>query len=317
MERHQPLDDLAAYRRCLSQFATGVTVVTARTTEGQLVAMTANSFSSVSLDPPLVSWSVKRTSQSFAAFETAPSFAINILASDQIELSRHFGKSGDDKFDGVEWSPGIDGVPLLTGAAAAIECRCAQHHDGGDHLIMLGSVQRFSLCEREVLLFVQGRYGVARDHPARAARIPHLAADQGNAGPINELMPGLLYRAYGALSTDIEKVQRAEGFTHAEGRILGAIATYPGRTLESLLPELYLATSVAEDGVVKLAAEDLVNIDAGDAMALTEEGQRRLKKLIDATIEQEAEKLEGITPQELDTTRRVLRHLIRGAGRSA
>ena len=160
--RNEPEADLDAYRRCLSQFATGVTVVTARS-GSKLVAMTANSFSSVSLDPPLVSWSVKRDSQSFQAFSEASGFVINILSSDQIALSRHFGKSGRRQFSGISWTPGGDGLPLLSGAAACIGCRrsATSTAEPSRHVRTGRTVHHF---DRNVLLFVQ-KYGVVGGIP--------------------------------------------------------------------------------------------------------------------------------------------------------
>lgn len=165
LEHGDPVLDPIAYRRSLGQFATGVTIVTART-RGDRVGMTANSFSSVSLDPPLVLWSIKQTSTSFDAFEEASHFAINVLSVDQRHLSGHFGRSDPDKFANVSWSEGIDGAPLLHGTTAIFECQKMAEFEGGDHLIMLGRVLRFSRYERPALLFVQGKYAIAADHPA-------------------------------------------------------------------------------------------------------------------------------------------------------
>jgi flavin reductase (DIM6/NTAB) family NADH-FMN oxidoreductase RutF/DNA-binding MarR family transcriptional regulator len=272
--------------------------------------MTANSFSSVSLSPPLVLWSVKRTSQSFEAFRDAPHFAINILATDQLALSRHFGKSGDDKFTGIPWNPGISGAPLLHGVAATIECRRVLEYEGGDHLIILGHVERFTRYDRDVLLFVQGRYGVVRDHPELAAKLDP-DADLSNAqGPTNELMAGLMYRAYGALSTVMERTQRKEGFDPVQGRILGAIATYPDRTIDTLMPELYLGATIAENCISELISNGLVLMSARGELSLSDQGEARLKRLSDEIRLRETEQLDGLSAEDLAAARRVFRHLI-------
>jgi len=165
VEAGHPAADPAAFRRSLGQFATGVTIITAAA-NGKHVGMTANSFSSVSLDPPLVLWSAKRTSQSFPVFEAATHFAVNVLASDQMALSRHFARSGDDKFKDLPWRSGIGGAPILEGVVCVLECRKAETYPGGDHLIMLGAVERFARYDRGALLFAQGRYCVAADFPS-------------------------------------------------------------------------------------------------------------------------------------------------------
>jgi flavin reductase (DIM6/NTAB) family NADH-FMN oxidoreductase RutF len=164
VEAGDPAADPAAFRRSLGQFATGVTIITAAA-NGKRVGMTANSFSSVSLEPPLVLWSAKRTSQSFPVFEAATHFAVNVLASDQMALSRHFGRPGEDKFKDLPWQSGIGGAPILAGIVCCFECRKAAAYPGGDHLIMLGAVERFARYERGALLFAQGRYCVAADFP--------------------------------------------------------------------------------------------------------------------------------------------------------
>jgi len=165
VEAGHPAADPAAFRRSLGQFATGVTIITAAA-NGKHVGMTPNSFSSVSLDPPLVLWSAKRTSQSFPVFEAATHFAVNVLASDQMALSRHFARSGDDKFKDLPWRSGIGGAPILEGVVCVLECRKAETYPGGDHLIMLGAVERFARYDRGALLFAQGRYCVAADFPS-------------------------------------------------------------------------------------------------------------------------------------------------------
>lgn len=159
-----PTAEPEAFRRCLGQFATGVTVVTANI-RGELVGLTVNSFASVSMSPPLILWSINVSSSSYAKFSVADSFIINVLADDQIALSRHFGRSGGDKFSSIPWSKGVNGAPILDGVAAFFECTRESEHRGGDHLIVVGRVQRAVQFDRNTLLFAQGRYRIAADHP--------------------------------------------------------------------------------------------------------------------------------------------------------
>ena len=149
-------------REALGNFVTGVTVITTRN-EGGLHGLTANSFSSVSLDPPLVLFSLSRTADCFDAFETAEFFAINILRSDQEALSNRFATKDIDKWTGVDWRPGLEDCPLLDGAIATFECRVTARHEGGDHVIYVGEVLRFAQYpEGAPLAFFRGRYtGVA------------------------------------------------------------------------------------------------------------------------------------------------------------
>jgi flavin reductase (DIM6/NTAB) family NADH-FMN oxidoreductase RutF len=122
-------------------FATGVTIVTARAADGSLIGLTANSFNSVSLSPPLVLWSLSRSAGSMAAFRTGSHYAINILSADQQSLARQFAAQGIDRFEGVAFTPGACGAPLLHGAAATFECFNRSRYEEGDHVIFVGEVE--------------------------------------------------------------------------------------------------------------------------------------------------------------------------------
>jgi flavin reductase (DIM6/NTAB) family NADH-FMN oxidoreductase RutF len=157
--------DRRDFRKALGQFATGVTVVTTRSGDGRPVGLTVNSFSSVSLNPPLVLWSLAREASSIAEFTAASHFAINVLAARQHHLSRQFATPLPDKFAGVEFSAGTAGVPLLQGAIAHFVCRNVRQYDGGDHLIFIGEVEEYKWSEAEPLVFHSGRYRVPTAHP--------------------------------------------------------------------------------------------------------------------------------------------------------
>lgn len=147
-------------RNALGQFATGVTVVTTRTAAGKREGLTANSFAAVSLDPPLISWSLKRLAPSFTGFMEARHFAVNVLAADQRELCRHFATPSHDKFDGLAFEEGLHGAPILPGCIATFECRTENTFEGGDHLIFIGRVDRATYREGEPLIFSAGRFCV-------------------------------------------------------------------------------------------------------------------------------------------------------------
>ena len=134
----------AEFRASLAMFATGVTIVTARTATGELVGLTANSFNSVSLTPPLVLWSLAQAASSMPAFSTGSHYAINILAADQKELAERFASKRADRWDGVAFADGVAGAPLLAGAAASFECFNRSRYQEGDHVIFVGEVERCS-----------------------------------------------------------------------------------------------------------------------------------------------------------------------------
>ncbi|MDO9167409.1 MAG: flavin reductase family protein [Rhodoferax sp.] len=152
------------FRTALGMFATGVTIVTARTAEGELIGLTANSFNSVSLDPPLVLWSLSRAAASLPAFSTGSHYAINILAADQHDLARRFAARDVDRFADVAFVEGVGGAPLLAGAAATFECFNRSRYEEGDHVIFVGEVERCShRAGASPLLFHGGKFYT--EHP--------------------------------------------------------------------------------------------------------------------------------------------------------
>ena len=152
------------FRAALGMFATGVTIVTARSATGELVGLTANSFNSVSLAPPLVLWSLAQTAGSMPALSTGSHYAINILSADQKELADRFSAQRAGRWAGVAWTEGIRGSPLLTGVAATFECFNRSRYEEGDHVIFVGEVERCShRAGAAPLLFHGGRFYT--EHP--------------------------------------------------------------------------------------------------------------------------------------------------------
>jgi flavin reductase (DIM6/NTAB) family NADH-FMN oxidoreductase RutF len=157
--------DRRGFRDALASFPTGVTVITSRTAEGQLVGVTANSFSSVSLDPPLVLFNLARKAHSLATFATSKHFAVSVLASDQGAISNRFAISSADKWNGIDYTIAGNGCPVISGALATFECDRYARFDGGDHVILVGCVQRFArLATGEPLVFSRGSYRVLAPH---------------------------------------------------------------------------------------------------------------------------------------------------------
>jgi flavin reductase (DIM6/NTAB) family NADH-FMN oxidoreductase RutF len=152
--------DPGLFRETLGHYPTGVAVVTAIDSGGQPAGMVVGTFSSVSLDPPLVAFFPMASSRSFELIRTASAFCINVLASDQEPLCRQFATGGASKFDGVSWRPGPLGSPILTEAVSWIECTFEDVRGAGDHFIVLGLVRDFGLQRSTLpLLFFQGGYG--------------------------------------------------------------------------------------------------------------------------------------------------------------
>lgn len=146
------------FRRALGHFATGVTVVTTREIDGSFVGLTASAVASVSLDPPLVLVCVDQKAQCYQALLDADGFAISVLGASHEDLSRRFASRGLDKFEGVRYTLGRLGLPLLEGALAHIECSTLHRYAGGDHTILVGRVEKATVSGGEPLLYFQGRY---------------------------------------------------------------------------------------------------------------------------------------------------------------
>jgi flavin reductase (DIM6/NTAB) family NADH-FMN oxidoreductase RutF len=152
-------------RRVMGHFATGVTIITTHSPEGEIHGLTANAFTSVSLDPPLLLISVDKKAESWPYFEASKVFTVNILADDQEGLSRKFAVSGggSKKFEGVAYHLGANGAPIIEGTLAYIECSLYAAYDGGDHTIYLGEIQQAEVTEGKPLLFFRGGYRALGD----------------------------------------------------------------------------------------------------------------------------------------------------------
>lgn len=308
-ESGAPAENVSAFRRTLGEFTTGVAVITTTVNDASY-GMTSNSFSSVSLDPPLVLWSIRRESQSFFAFSNCEHFAVNVLADDQIALSQHFAKSGANKFESVSYSKGRGDAPLLDEVAATFECRRTQVYEGGDHLILLGEVETFARYDHAPLIFSKGRYGVTAEHPdvspaALRAPVSHVDGE-------SEVLSNLLIRAYLSIAAEIESAGResGNGFTLIQARCLRACAANPGRTVEALLPELLLDFNASQNVLGSLASLGLVRVDTQDQVWLTPAGETRVKELVAHARRCEQSLFRHVPANELATLTRVLSKIL-------
>ncbi|GAB0113883.1 flavin reductase [Acidisoma sp. C75] len=304
------LDRARLFRNALGSFATGVTIVTTRSAEGADIGMTANSFNSVSLDPPMVLWSLAKTSSCFAAFMEAERFAVHILSVEQEGLSGRFARPGNDRFAGLVLERGEGGVPLLTGCAARFQCRITHRHEGGDHIILVGAVDHFDHDGHPPLAFHGGRYGTFIHNE------PQGATTAGGEGSI-ALLSELLVRAEDALLRQVEaRLGEEDGpgsVTLGEYEILRSLIDLP-LTLEQLedwagpAPEtatLLLVEGLAERGLVQAPKE-------GGAIALTEAGHAAIEAATQEIGRIEDRALGSFTREERRLLRRFLERI--GAG---
>jgi flavin reductase (DIM6/NTAB) family NADH-FMN oxidoreductase RutF/DNA-binding MarR family transcriptional regulator len=286
-----------------------VTIVTTLV-EGAAVGVTANSFTSISIEPPLILWAISRNSRSFQSFEKAEHFTVNVLSARQTEASAQFANTKiEDKFAGIHWRPGVGGVPVLSGCAATLQCRVASRLDGGDHVVMLGEVLTFASENRLPLVFAQGQYGVTCDLPDRPAPIM-LRSSSENTRALNSLLAGLMYRAYAALSSALDTARATLGLTHVEARLLAAIETYPSMTIEELAPQALLDARRSRYILDDLVGRELIEFGRDDRINLTAAGAKLVAVLVGECRRVEAEQLAGAAEEDVAAAKRLFGSLI-------
>jgi flavin reductase (DIM6/NTAB) family NADH-FMN oxidoreductase RutF len=153
-----PEFDTRHFRNALSQFATGVTIITTRLPDGTFLGLTASSFNSVSLDPPLVLWSLAQGASSLPVFTGNSHYVINVLAGDQAVLAERFARRIDNRFEGVDFDLSHTGLPILKGVAAWFECHNRSRYPEGDHVIFVGEVERCDVTPQSALVFHDGKF---------------------------------------------------------------------------------------------------------------------------------------------------------------
>lgn len=272
IEGGDPTLDARAFRRCLGQFATGIVIAT--TEVGNVrVGVTANSFTSVSLDPPLVLWAIGKKSRSFQTFSECEQFAVNVLAADQIELSRQFSGSSDDKFAGTALVEGKSKMPLIDGALAHLECNVENRIDTGDHMVMIGRVLNYMNYKGDPLLFSQGKYGIAEEHPSIKRSI---LDDQPGENPTfwGDDLISLIFEAHYRLSAEFDHSRALLNITAPAARILAALYSDGPMSFDRLVRMTFLGELNAEDILSSMTARGLLTRSSEGEFALTASGRR-------------------------------------------
>ncbi len=311
--------DVRAFRNALGSFTTGVTVVTTRDKAGHDVGLTANSFNSVSLDPPLVLWSLAKSSNSLPAFMEAEHFGVHVLAADQEPLSNLFAKRGADKFGALDVRRGHGGIPLLDGCAARFECRTAYRYAGGDHEIFVGEVVLFEHFGRAPLVYHNGRYALAVQKP----QTPATDAVERSAPESSFSKDFLIYLlgcAHSMLLSRIRPLLAAHGLREEEYYVLSVLGVDDNRTVAELDALLsYTNHRVSADSMAALAARGFVDYDkrAGEhgEVRLTEQGRQTIIELVAASKAVEEDALRQIDYSESHMLKHLLKRVIRNTAR--
>ncbi|SCW60095.1 3-hydroxy-9,10-secoandrosta-1,3,5(10)-triene-9,17-dione monooxygenase reductase component [Sphingobium faniae] len=270
------IDNKQAFRSALGRFVTGVTIVTTRDEEGKAIGLTANSFNSVSLDPPLVLWSLALTSPNLLAFRNSRAWAVHVLAADQEDLSNRFATRGIDKFEGLSIDDGPEGAPLIPGCAARFGCRSTFEYEGGDHAIFVGEVVDFIDRDIKPLVFHGGKYGGVFQgaKETRPAELVH----EGEFG--RYFIGHLLNRAYQTAFVDVRREYRARGLRSSEYSVIVALGLGDGCPRAELIRRAANgAVDLPDAAIDGLIARGVIT-GAGDALHLTGEGRKILAELM-------------------------------------
>lgn len=304
-----PVIDPKAFRRALGNFATGVTIITARAPDGTQVGVTASSFNSLSMDPPLILWSSMKEARSCEIFENASHFAVNILASDQLEMSNHFARQQEDKFAGYDWEEGIGGAPIFPGCAGRFQCETYDKLDGGDHWIFVGKVVAFDDFGRAPLCFHQGSYAMVFSHPEtfpKAAEVDAGDAEQGRMGN-HEFF--LMLRAVRAYQDRYQPKLETLGLSLIEARILLVLNDLTDLDAEALVVHLHAPIDETRAALGNLADRGLVVRQAA-GHSLTETGQEKADQCWDLAKAHARDTFKNFSADEVETFTDVLRRLI-------
>jgi len=299
------------FRDALGAFATGVTIATTKDPDGKPVGVTASSFNSVSIDPPLVLWSLAKSSLSRATFCDSGHFAVHVLAASQEDLSNRFARSGEDKFAGVDWHEGELGSPVFDQHAALFQCQTRHQYEGGDHIILVGEVINFEARDEAPLLFHGGSYAERRTRPKGGGR-ESVDIEHGRFN--DNFLFYLISRAHFQTSRPIRSRLVELGSSMEEYLTLGLLS------IESPLSRDAIAQLLSHSG--HAPAPQLLDQMAGNKLVretdgkfeLAEAGQNVFVETLAFGKALEADLADNFTAAELANTKQVLRRIIELTG---
>jgi 3-hydroxy-9,10-secoandrosta-1,3,5(10)-triene-9,17-dione monooxygenase reductase component len=295
------------FRNALGAFATGVTIVTTVDDAGAPVGVTASSFNSVSLDPPLVLWSLAKSAQSRDAFCSSGHFAIHVLADSQEAASNRFACSGEDKFAGIAWLPGLLGSPVFDEYAAVFQCQTRYTYEGGDHVILVGEVVAFERRDAAPLLFHSGRYA---EHRPRAPVERPETVDLQNGQFTDDFLFYLIARAYFQSSRPARRKLAALGLDQQQHAVLVSLSMRTSATASEIQGMLaHSEHAPSENTLARMIADGHCTM-VGEAYELTALGRNSLIEVLAVSKAFEADIADQMSRGELAEVRRLLRRII-------
>jgi len=308
-----PQFDPKAFRVALGAFTTGVTIITARAADGTPVGLTANSFNSVSLEPPMVLWSLAKTARSLEVFSSAEHWTVHILASDQEDLSNRFASRGEDKFQGLELEQGVSGTPMLKCCLARFQCRNSFQYEGGDHIIFVGEVVDFDRAERAPLVFQAGKYALSA---AKGGGVSLSTAGQAPGSSFGEDFLGyLLGRSHYQILDRVREQRAIYNLTDAEFFVLSVLSVRDGRRAQEISALVsYTGVEWNESLLAGLLDRALLRTerqaDEDELLYLTETGRDAALRIIAAGKAIESDLLGKLGLAEGELLKKLLKQLI-------
>lgn len=296
------------FRQALGAFATGVTIVTACADDGTPVGITANSFNSVSLDPPMVLWSLARNARSLPVFERASHWNVHVLANDQEAMSNRFARAGEDKFSGLALDDCASGAPLIPGCSARFQCRTAFQYEGGDHVIFVGEVVDYDRTPRPPLLYVTGGYALA----ARKAGAVATEAELPDASYSENMLGYLLGRAHFQFVAGFRRTLDEYGLSDTDFFVLSLLSVRQPLSVEDIAAHMaYTGADIGPVALQSLRARGLLEHDNQlGSWRLGAHGNNAILHVLAAAKSVEADALERLDPMESVGLRNLLKRLI-------
>lgn len=307
MNTHSIEFDPKAFRRALGNFATGVTVITATASDGSRAGVTANSFNSVSLDPPLILWSICKNSGSYSVFEKASHFAVNILAADQINLSNHFARPSDDKFKDIQFSLGLGDAAILPDTSACFQCEQYQTLDGGDHWILIGKVVSFVDTGRAPLVYHGGAYSAVIPHAGSKPQETS-ASEEAQSKNDQRLANNLYYQMIQAVKryqASYQPIQLATGLHTIEARMLLTLNDFQTLSLQELEDRIGMPDNDLNTAIDTLCRKGLLE-KQNNEVSISTEGVVKAENLWRIANEQQEAVFSHFTEDEIATFRKIL-----------
>lgn len=304
--------DAKAFRNALGSFATGVTIITTRAADGEPLGLTVNSFNSVSLDPPMVLWSMAKTAFSLPIFREADYWAVHVLSSAQEDLSTRFAMRSENKFADLDLEQGVGDIPMLRDCTARFQCKTAFQYEGGDHVIFVGEVQAFDQEETAPLVFHGGRYAHATRRDASGQlRTPYLG------GSFNDNFLGyLLGRSHFKFFAQIRPLLDSAKLSDEEFFLLSTLTLKRRMTAQEMSATMAgVLDEQSQTALASLIERNYVHEEtshsAGEvSYELTPSGSECALRLISAAKAVESRVVEGLGEEEAAVLKSLLNRLL-------